>query len=185
MTTPLARTAGSSASTSAEEIRDLMYEYCWLVDRAEFDAMGELFAHAVTRNGTDPGIEMRGAAEIADLYRGHHRLYTAGDGTSTPYVKHVCTNVILDVDDAAGRATARSKYVVQQAVAETGFALQAIVAGRYHDTFERVDGAWRFSERIFYVDFLGDLSAHHQMSPEPTEPTEPQSPQSPQSPQEL
>jgi hypothetical protein len=150
--------------SSADEIRDLMYEYCWLVDRAEFDEMGRLFAHAVTRNGTDPSIEIGSGDAIAAMYHGHHRLYDAGDGTRTPFARHVCTNVILDIDDdhpSGPRATARSKYVVQQAVAETGFALQAIVAGRYHDTFERVDGRWRFAERIFFVDFLGNMSAHH------------------------
>ena len=42
-----------------------------------------------------------------------------------------------------------------------GFPLQAYIAGRYRDTFERVDGAWLFAERVYIVDLLGDMSAHH------------------------
>jgi hypothetical protein len=38
--------------------------------------------------------------------------------------------------------------------------LQPIVDGRYHDTFERQQGTWRFSERRFLVDLVGDTSHH-------------------------
>jgi hypothetical protein len=40
------------------------------------------------------------------------------------------------------------------------FPLQVIVAGRYYDTFARVDGAWRFTVRRMYVDLRGDLRRH-------------------------
>ena len=148
-----------TGGNAADEIRDLLFAYSWHVDRAEFAAMGDLFAHAVTRSGNDPTIEMRGSAEIADLYERIHQLYELQPGTLSTGTSHLCTNVILDIDDDRGRATARSKYLVQQAV--PGFDLAAIVAGRYHDTFERVDGSWCFIERVFFVDLVGDLSAHH------------------------
>jgi hypothetical protein len=38
--------------------------------------------------------------------------------------------------------------------------LQPVIAGRYHDRFECVDGKWRFSERIIHPDLQGDLSRH-------------------------
>ncbi|KVL51490.1 hypothetical protein WT01_30160 [Burkholderia cepacia] len=39
-----------------------------------------------------------------------------------------------------------------------GFPLQPIAAGRYHDAFERVDGAWRFAFRDYTLfDFARDL----------------------------
>ena len=39
--------------------------------------------------------------------------------------------------------------------------LQPIIVGRYHDEFERVDGAWRFSRRDYsLVDLVGDTSDH-------------------------
>jgi SnoaL-like domain len=68
------------------------------------------------------------------------------------------TNVVLDVDEERGHATARSSYLVLQQVG-TG-PLQPIITGRYHDSFERRDGRWGFSERCFFVDLVGDLSQH-------------------------
>ena len=38
--------------------------------------------------------------------------------------------------------------------------IQPIISGRYHDTFERIDGAWWFDTRIMFVDLVGDLSHH-------------------------
>jgi hypothetical protein len=39
--------------------------------------------------------------------------------------------------------------------------LQIVAAGRYHDTFERVDGAWRYCYRDYsLLDLKGDLSGH-------------------------
>ena len=42
----------------------------------------------------------------------------------------------------------------------TGQGLHPILAGEYRDRFERVDGAWRFTERIFDPRLFGDLSRH-------------------------
>ena len=38
--------------------------------------------------------------------------------------------------------------------------MQPIISGRYHDTMKRIDGRWRFTERRFLVDLVGDLSRH-------------------------
>jgi hypothetical protein len=39
--------------------------------------------------------------------------------------------------------------------------LQPIITGRYRDKFARsVEGVWRFTERCFFVDQVGDLSNH-------------------------
>jgi hypothetical protein len=54
-------------------------------------------------------------------------------------------------------ATARSSFTVLQII-KRGF--QPIVAGNYLDRFERVDGEWRFTERVFDPRLLGDLSHH-------------------------
>jgi hypothetical protein len=70
----------------------------------------------------------------------------------------VTTNLILEVDEEAGRAAARTYWTVLQAV--PGLPLQPILAGRYHDRFERRDGAWRFSERRYLIDLVGDVSQH-------------------------
>jgi hypothetical protein len=38
--------------------------------------------------------------------------------------------------------------------------LQPIIAGSYTDTFEQVDGTWRFVERRMRPTLYGDLSKH-------------------------
>ena len=38
--------------------------------------------------------------------------------------------------------------------------LQPIIAGSYTDSFERVDGTWRFVERRMRPTLYGDLSKH-------------------------
>ena len=66
--------------------------------------------------------------------------------------------MIVEVDAPAGAATARSYFTVLQARPE--LPLQVIIAGRYHDQFARADGAWHFTDRMIYVDLLGDLRFH-------------------------
>jgi hypothetical protein len=34
------------------------------------------------------------------------------------------------------------------------------IAGRYHDSFHRIDGRWWFDTRVLFVDLVGDLSHH-------------------------
>jgi hypothetical protein len=42
-----------------------------------------------------------------------------------------------------------------------GEPLQPIIAGRYHDRFERIDGVWWFAARDYtLVDLVGDLTRH-------------------------
>ena len=43
--------------------------------------------------------------------------------------------------------------------------LQVIIAGRYHDAFAEVDGAWRFTDRLIFSDLVGDLSHHLRQNP--------------------
>ncbi len=70
--------------------------------------------------------------------------------------------------------TARSYYTVLQQT--DALALQPIIAGRYHDTFHRVQGEWCFETREMFVDLTGDLSHHLSFDlrfpdPEPLQPT--------------
>ena len=75
------------------------------------------------------------------MYQNSTRLYPCG----TPRTKHVTTNAIIEVDDEAGTAAARSYYTVFQQLDD--FPLQPIITGRYHDTFHRIDGVWWFDQR--------------------------------------
>ncbi|HXX88776.1 MAG TPA: nuclear transport factor 2 family protein [Acidimicrobiales bacterium] len=140
-------------TASDRAIENLIGRYAELVDAGDFDGVAELLADAALGAIGEEG-SVRGRHEIGKLF--HTTTMRHDDGT--PRTKHVTTNTILEVDEAAGTATARSYFTVLQAM--PGMALQPIVAGRYHDRFARVDGAWRFSERRFGVDLMGDVSRH-------------------------
>jgi len=133
------------------EITTLIHTYAERIDAGDLDGVAQLFEHATYRS--QAGTEYRGSAEVLEVLR---RMVILYDGV--PRTKHMTTNVIVEVDEAKGVATARSYYTVFQAV--DGLPLQAIIAGRYQDRFERAEGRWRFTDRFIYVDLVGDLSKH-------------------------
>jgi 3-phenylpropionate/cinnamic acid dioxygenase small subunit len=135
-------------------IEKLLYLYAERIDAGDFDGIGDLLAHAtiVSQDGS-PGP--KGRQEIARLFEKTTRRYP-DDGT--PHTQHVITNVIVEVDEASGSAVARSRFTVLQALPD--WPLRTIIAGRYRDRFERVDGVWRFCERCMMPEHFGDLSRH-------------------------
>jgi hypothetical protein len=135
-------------------IPNLIATYAERMDRGDLSGVAALFEHAtVTSEGTD--VESRGTDAVLAMFRSWTRVY---EDTGTPHSHHVTTNLILDVDDDAGSGTCRSYFTVFQATAE--LPLQPIIAGRYHDRFERVAGSWRFTARHMITDHVGDLSRH-------------------------
>jgi len=134
-----------------QQIRNLLYRYMEATDKGDFAARAALFEHAVVWF-PEPLGAVSGAA-VAESFRTRQRMYAG-----IPRTSHLCTNVIIEIDDAATSAEVRSRYLVLQETPE--LPLQPIITGRYHDRFERVDGAWRFAERRFIIDLVGDMSAH-------------------------
>jgi 3-phenylpropionate/cinnamic acid dioxygenase small subunit len=141
-------------NSDEQAIRNLLYRYMEATDGGDFDTRAALFEHA-TVWFPDPIGALQGAA-VADLFRSRQRLY---DGI--PRTAHLCTNVMITFDDTGTSADVRSRYLVLQ---ETGeLPLQPIIVGRYHDRFEQVEGTWRFAERRFLIDLIGEMSAHQQI----------------------
>lgn len=134
------------------EIQQRMYEYAECVDRARFADLGELFAHGSL--GAAGQGAMRGARQIAAFYAATNKVHADG----TLRTRHLSTNAVVEVDETATGATARSYFVVLQATDD--LPLQPIVAGRYHDTFHLVDGRWAFATREIHVDQIGDMHDH-------------------------
>ena len=139
-------------SDDARQVENLIYAYAERIDAGDLAGVGDLFRHG--RLHAAPGVEFVGADEVRSMYEGATRLHDDG----TPRTHHVTTNVAVRVDSSAGTATARSYYTVFQQT--DALALQPIIAGRYHDTFHRVDGEWCFESREMFVDLTGDLSHH-------------------------
>jgi 3-phenylpropionate/cinnamic acid dioxygenase small subunit len=138
-----------------DAVTELIYTYAERLDAGDFEGLADLFTHAeLTTEGIDR--VSRGRDQVLALYANWTRRYP-DDGT--PKTKHVMTNVIVDVVEEAGSAATRSYFTVLQAV-PGALALQPIVAGRYRDRFERVDGKWRFTSMHIIIDLMGDLSQH-------------------------
>jgi len=140
----------SSASRAA--IGALVAAYAERVDGGDLAGVAALFEDATYRSAQ--GGSYRGRAAVLDVLQ--RKVILHADGT--PRTKHVTTNLVIDGDEAAGTAAARSYFTVLQATAR--LPLQPIVAGRYHDRFVRGAGGWRFADRLILMDLVGDLSEH-------------------------
>ncbi len=140
----------------AREIENLLYVYAERIDAGDLHGVAQLFTHGRIRTGADAPAEttFEGREQVLGMYEAATRLYDDG----TPLTRHVTTNAIIEIDDAARTGSARSYYTVFQRT--ENLALQPIVCGRYHDTFHRVDGRWWFDTRVLLVDLVGDLSQH-------------------------
>ncbi|MEZ5166863.1 MAG: nuclear transport factor 2 family protein [Acidimicrobiales bacterium] len=136
---------------SAREIEHLLYRYAECIDGGDLDGLAALFLHG--RIAPIPDAINEGPDAVRAMYDGV-KIYPDG----TPKTKHVTTNVIVEVDEDAGAARARSYYTVLQAT--DALPLQVVITGRYHDTFHRVGGEWWFDTRTMFVDQVGDLSHH-------------------------
>jgi 3-phenylpropionate/cinnamic acid dioxygenase small subunit len=136
-----------------DRIRNLLGRYCELIDAGDLAGVGALFAQGALAD--EHGVAFaRGATAVEQFYRSGMQLY---DGR--PLTKHVVADTVVEEADADGTVAVRSSYVVFQAT--DGFALQPIIAGRYHDRFGRdAAGRWHFVERRFVADLVGDMSHH-------------------------
>jgi 3-phenylpropionate/cinnamic acid dioxygenase small subunit len=162
-------TGVGDVSDASEQIRNLIHRYSEAVDQGRFEVLDELFAAATVRMATgagEPGPAIEGRT-VSRTFGAGIILYADG----TPRTRHLVTNTIIDVDGAAGRATARSCNTTLQQV--PGRQIEIIATARYEDTFERAEGRWRFRDRIIrhssvdgvHRDFIGDMSRHTRNAP--------------------
>jgi len=146
-------------SDARGEISNLIFSYAERMDAGDLAGVARLFEHAIYRAGDGPPLTH------ADVERVNRELVVLHED-GTPRTKHLTTNLWIELDQPGGTATCRSYFTVVQGV--EGAPLQPIVAGRYHDRFERVAGAWRFAERRIHVDLVGDVSRHLRIPLQPS-----------------
>ena len=134
-------------------IENLIYRYAELIDAGELAAVAELFRNAciIAPNGS----ETIGYEAVLAMYQAATRIYP---DTGNPCTQHVTSNVRIELDSSGKSAEAHSKFTVFQALPD--FPLQAIIAGRYRDSFKLQDGGWQFQCREIHPELLGDLSRH-------------------------
>jgi ketosteroid isomerase-like protein len=141
-----------AVSSDAEAVRALVVAYAERLDAGDLDGVAALFEDAVVRPAHS-GAVLVGRDAVRRMY---DPVILYEDGT--PRTKHVLANHEVAVDEAAGTATSQCVFTVLGTRADGG--LGPLLAGRYEDRFARVDGRWRFVERIIVPDLVGDLSTH-------------------------
>jgi hypothetical protein len=140
-------------SDAALEISNLVYRYAELIDLGDFDALGRLFTHAEITSDLSDDVRVGAEAATAQFVEWTRRY---PDGT--PRTKHIMSNHIIELGADGTTAKGRLYYTVLQQTEE--LALQPIIAGRYHDEYKIIDGAWAFTKRHYINELFGDLSAH-------------------------
>ena len=143
---------------AAREIENLLYTYAERIDAGDLEGVADLFPHGRILPSPEPIAPariVRAARRVLALYRASTRLYEDG----TPRTRHVTTNAIVEVDD--GAQTRRRAQLLHRLPADSRTSrCSRSSAGRYHDTFQRIDGRWWFDTRMMFVDLVGDLSRH-------------------------
>jgi uncharacterized protein (TIGR02246 family) len=121
-----------------EAIRQLVARYCHYIDQVRIDEWLDCF----TEDGAFDffGSRTEGRDALRELGSGMEATQA-----SAP-MRHVVTNVIVDVDGD----TATSSSYLQILMAQRPPAL--MTSGRYEDRLRRIDGRWRFEERVLLPD---------------------------------
>jgi len=140
--------------TADEAIADLISTHAERLDLGDYEALADLFSD-VTVTYISPSVMSRGRAE--PLARDTARTRKHADGT--PRTKPVTTNLIVDVDEAAGTATAWSYFTVFQQVSGQ-IALQRINAAATAIAWNASGEAGGLPCDRSSSALAGDLSAH-------------------------
>jgi 3-phenylpropionate/cinnamic acid dioxygenase small subunit len=153
---PAASTDASTRFDDWHAIQTLLVTYTELVDASRWAEAAALFEHGTYRHEYGPSgqsqiVTHTGTQEV-QAYMARTPVFPDG----TPRTRHTLTNINIQLDGDA--ATARSYLTVLQQTAE--LPLQPIATGHYVDRFERVDGKWRFADRLITGFMVGDLSQH-------------------------
>ena len=142
-----------SATEAADRlaIRELVEAYAHCADRRDAKGQMALFTvdthFVVYMNAKDPtSMDLRSREALAPVFADLNK-YAA----TTHFVGQ---STILTLAD--GRATGEA-YCLAHHVTVDGEKRRIMIASlRYLDSFTKIDGAWLFSERLLYVDWVDE-----------------------------
>ena len=127
------------------EIERLINDYAWLLGARDFAAYGRLFSHGVWL-APDGSVLARGADEV----EAQARRFLAG--STDPFVRHLVTNVRIDLAADARSATTTSFLTTLEGTLGGSAVVYRIA--RYHDRFHWIDGRWWFQSRQEITDWV-------------------------------
>lgn len=123
-------------------IRSLVARYAFVMDDRDVDAIPALFTKNARVTTGDGVMNSQGRDELVKLYEGRFAMLGA--------TNHVVQGMDISVD---GPTTAHGQIQSTAEVYRNG--VHQVVALRYHDTYEKEDGAWRIATRhmlyFYYV----------------------------------
>jgi hypothetical protein len=131
-------------------IRELVEAYAHCADRRDAEGQMSLFTadthFVVYMNAKDPtpSQELRSRDELAPVFADLNKY------DATTHFVGQSTIFTLTSDRATGEAYCLAHHVT----VDSGNRRLMLASLRYLDTFVKWDGAWLFSERILYVDWL-------------------------------
>lgn len=123
-----------SLAEDRDAIRDVYARYVLSLDTGDAATFASLY--------TDDGVFVGGGAGGPDVV-GRRALEQFAAGLAAGSTHRLSLNHVIDVD--GDTAACRSSIVVLAGTA-------VVSAGRVHDEFRRVDGAWRIARREFTPD---------------------------------
>lgn len=127
-----------------EKIRELLHRYCWAVDKGTLAEVMGLF-HDPCILILAPGKRYEGKAAVQHWYDVYLQQ-------RMEVLRHLIHNQVVVID--GDTATSKSYF---DAVGDLKGA-SITVAGYYEDTLQRVEGEWKFTEKIIRLDFLVPLN---------------------------
>ncbi|HUE57205.1 MAG TPA: nuclear transport factor 2 family protein [Candidatus Udaeobacter sp.] len=131
-------------------IRELVEAYAHCADRRDAEGQMSLFTadthFVVYMNAKDPrpSQELHSRDELAPVFADLNKYH------ATTHFVGQSTIFTLTSDRATGEAYCLAHHIT----VDSGNRRLMLASLRYLDTFVKWDGAWLFSERILYVDWL-------------------------------
>ena len=148
MSKHIAISPGEAADRLA--IRELVEAYAHCADRRDAEGQMSLFTadthFVVFMNAKDPtpSQELHSRDELAPIFADLDKYH------ATTHFVGQSTVFTLTSDRATGEAYCLAHHIT----VDSGNRRLMLASLRYLDTFVKWDGAWLFSERILYVDWL-------------------------------
>jgi 3-phenylpropionate/cinnamic acid dioxygenase small subunit len=121
----------------------LVHSYAALLDDGNIDGVVALFDNATWRSDVSTTVR-RGASEIRPVYE--QLLAAIAPGGS----RHLITNLTVVIEPGAQQGSSRCYWTVLQARPTANIDIS--LSGQYFDTFVKVAGEWRFSDRLITTD---------------------------------
>jgi ketosteroid isomerase-like protein len=131
------------------EISDLIARYAELLNLGQIEELGELFRHGWISSATNDDV-YEGTEAVIGMYR-----KSVVFPEKLPDTLLFTSNLQLHIEGDAAKGKA---YFL--GMHQTAGGVAAVIAGRYHDEFRRIDRRWWFHHRHMIPDLAGDLSSH-------------------------